>query len=274
MKSWTGSLPKSNGAIDLSDTQLACRADGLDAAVENPAGRRLEALFLARTRLAYDDWRKSYADDPDNSVLVRRLIWSFGKGEGCDNGMLTGKGIRGLQDQELEAVDSGTQVSLWHPAKASREEVLAWRRHLQSANLSQPFQQAHRQTFAMTDSDRRTRTYTNRFAAQILRQNRLYEVCRQNGWTYALQGLRDSFNVPTLNLEGWSISAELWVEPVDAESQGEQTSFPFLTTDQVCFRDHDGERLPLEGVPAVVFSEVMRDIDRIVALASVANEGV
>lgn len=267
MKAWTGSLPMSKGVIDLSGAQPACQSDGFDA-----VGRRLEALFLAPSPLAYDEWRAGYADDPVFSALAQRLIWTFGGAGENASGMPTETGIRGLQDRELETLGSGTEVSLWHPARASREEVLAWRRHLQSSSRPQPFQQAHRETFALTDSDRRTRTYTNRFAAQILHQNRLGAACRQSGWTYALQGLRDSFNVPTRNLEGWGISAELWVEPVDAENQSERASFPFLTTDQVCFRDHDGERLPLEEVPAVVFSEIMRDIDRMVALASVANE--
>lgn len=273
MKAWTGSLPMSNGAIDLSGTQPACRSDGFDADGAMTAGRSLEALFFARSPLSYDDWRAGYAEDSKSAALVRRLVWAFGGPEGCVCGMPTHRGIRGLQDRELEPFGGEIEVSLWHPARASREEVLAWRRQLQSGNTVQPFQQVHRETFVLTDSDRRTRTYTNRFAAHILHQNRLYGACRQNGWVYALQGLRDSFNVPTRILEDWGISAELWVEPVDAESQGERASFPFLATDQVCFRDHDGERLPLEDVPVVVFSEIMRDIDRMVALASVANEG-
>jgi hypothetical protein len=49
--------------------------------------------------------------------------------------------------------------------------------------------------------------------------------------------------------------------------------FLYLATDQVRFhRMHDQRPLPLADVPPLVFSEVMRDVDLFVGVASVGND--
>lgn len=60
-------------------------------------------------------------------------------------------------------------------------------------------------------------------------------------------------------------TAQFWVESVEQEASA-QGIFLFVTTDQVRFGR------PLEQVPRVVFSEVMRDVDLFVGVASVGND--
>ena len=234
--------------------------------------RKIEALFLLRQPLPYAVWRQEYAESADLAPVVTNLIWNFeGAGPPC-SGMLTDAGLRGLQDRGIEMPSQESGVSLWHPVKASAEEVLAWRHRLQALGVRQPFRQAHRESYALTEADRRTESYSKRFAAHILDQQRFAELCRSRGWAYELQGVSGGFNVPTRAIEAWELAAEFWIEPLTAEGPAAAVDgFPHLTTDQVCFRDLGGERLRLASVPEVVFSEVLRDVEYFVTGSSVGN---
>ncbi len=232
----------------------------------------IEALFLLRQPLPYAVWRERYAEPPDLAPIVSNLIWNFEGAGPARSGMLTDRGLVGLQDRDVEPQSEGTGVALWHPVMASPEEILAWRHRLQALGVRQPFRQAHRESYALTEADRRTASYSKRFAAHILDQRRFAELCQSRGWAYDLQGVEGGFNVPTLALEAWELAAEFWIEPLTTDYQGSAAdSFPHLTTDQVCFRDLGGERLRLEAVPAVVFSEVLRDVEFFVTGSSVGN---
>lgn len=247
-----------------------CPLSPPDSAVSNRDSvlRKIESLFLARQRLTYAAWRAGYAEDAELASITGSLIWSFeGAGAPC-GGMPSDGGLRGLQDREIEAPSGEAGIVLWHPVTASAEEVLAWRHRLQALGISQPFRQAHRESYALTETDRRTGSYSKRFAAHTLDQERFAMLCRQRGWSYELQGMAGGFNVPTLALEAWGLTAEFWIAPL-ATAGPAAADLPHLTTDQVCFRDLDGERLPLASVPEVVFSEVLRDVDLFVAGAGV-----
>ena len=68
----------------------------------------------------------------------------------------------------------------------------AWRRFLEEREITQPFKQAHREVYLLTAAEERTATYSNRFAAHILRQHQMAALARGRGWRYALQGAWDS----------------------------------------------------------------------------------
>lgn len=222
--------------------------------------------------LSYADWREDYAGDAELAPFVGRLIWSFEVDGAPCSGLLRDGGLRGLQDHDIDMPCREAGVALWHPVTVSAEEVLAWRHRLQALGVSQPFRQAHRESYALTEADHHTGSYSKRFAAHILDQQRFAALCRDRGWAYDLQGMAGGFNVPTLALEAWSLAAEFWIEPLPRDGAAAPARLPHLTTDQVCFRDLDGERLPLAAVPKVVFSEVLRDVELFVIGASVCND--
>jgi hypothetical protein len=74
--------------------------------------------------------------------------------------------------------------------------------------------------------------------------------------------------VPERNLR-----AEFWVDPIEEEpSTDHGFKYLYLSTDQVRFATSTGEPLALERVTAVVFSELMRDVDLFVSVASIGND--
>ena len=54
------------------------------------------------------------------------------------------------------------------------------------------FKQAHREVYLLTDAERLTDTYSNRFAAHIVRQHQFSALCRERGWQFNLMGNWDS----------------------------------------------------------------------------------
>ena len=100
----------------------------------------------------------------------------------------------------------------------------------------------------------------------------------------------------TLHLPQWGLRAEFWIEGLGADygtDTNETGVYLYLSTDQVRFyrvdvaqrtahaggggyhpgyHGQDAEPLPLEEIPPLVFSEVMRDVDMFVGVASVGND--
>jgi hypothetical protein len=136
----------------------------------------------------------------------------------------------------------------------------------------QPFKQAHREIYVLTDAERQTEFYSNRFAAHILRQHQFKALCDQRGWRFHLMGQWDSHNTPTRPLRWRDTRVEYWVDMIDdAETTGAAV-YTLISTDQVRFVAGDGTPLRLADVPPLLFSETMRDVDLFVGVASVGND--
>jgi hypothetical protein len=261
-----------------------------------PAQReRIDTLFLARKTWPLAVWRERYLDHPLVGTIARRLIWSFATGGKAVAGIWHDGCLVGVDGRPLN-LKGEPDVSLWHPIGRTTDEVLDWRDWLERREVVQPFKQAHREIYLLTDVERRTRTYSNRFAAHILRQHQFHALCAARGWKNKLRLMVDDTYPPAHRLlPGWDLRAEYWVEGAGNEygrDTNETGTYLYLSTDQVRFyridaaqlvahaggggygrwnRDAD-EPLPLVTIPPLVFSEVLRDVDLFVGVASVGND--
>jgi hypothetical protein len=263
-----------------------------------PAQReRIDTLFLAQKRWPLAVWRERYLDHPLVGTIARRLIWDFTtKGNPVagiwHDGQLVG------QDGKPLALKGDAEVSLWHSINRPMADVLAWRDQLEKREVIQPFKQAHREVYILTEAERRTGSYSNRFAAHILRQHQFNALCAARGWKNKLRLMVDDTYPPAHRfLPQWGIRAEYWVEGAGTEygtDTNESGVYLYLATDQVRFylidagqlhahasgggysarwnATGDDEPLPLDRVPPLVFSEIMRDVDLFVGVASVGND--
>jgi hypothetical protein len=242
-----------------------------------PAQReRVEALLRAERSWTLPEWRERYQDHPLLAALTRRLIWHFQLGDRTALGIWHEGWIVNPSDRPLDWLTDETRVRLWHPIGFEPEVVLAWRTWLDEHSVTQPFKQAHREIYVLTDAELSTATYSNRFASHLLKQHQLKALCDQKCWRYRLQGGFDSGCEPqaSLALPGWDLYAQFWVDPVGREPGDFSASGInlYVSTDQVRFCGPDGQPRPLTEVPALVFSEVMRDVDLFVGVASVGND--
>jgi hypothetical protein len=234
---------------------------------------RLEGMLGGRS-FALAEFRARLLDHPLLAPIVRRLIVEVRAGARATLARWAGGDLVDVVGRALPDLGPDARVQLWHPIASDVATVKAWRDALDARGVTQPFKQAHREIYVLTDAERATETFSNRFAAHILRQHVLAALCRQRGWTYRLQGAFDGFNVPTRAVEGTDLRVELAVaspEQADAETTESGIHLHVRSGELRFFR---AGRAPvrLADVPARALSEIMRDVDLFVALSSVGSD--
>ncbi|MDX2005550.1 MAG: DUF4132 domain-containing protein [Meiothermus sp.] len=246
---------------------------------------RLERLAVSGRCWSYSTFKERYLEHQLMSYLAHRLIWRLGSGEQARAGVWLGGQFVDAQGHPLDSLDSATTVSPWHPVFSPASKVLVWREFLERNEITQPFKQAYREIYLLTDAERHTQTYSNRFAAHVIRQHQFHALAQQRNWRYSLMGRWDSHNTPCLDLPGHGLRVEFWVEPVEADDEVSGSVYNLVTTDQMRFfrvNHNQGtppagwarlpDPIPLEQIPPLVFSEVMRDVDLFVGVCSVGND--
>jgi hypothetical protein len=235
---------------------------------------RIENQFLHERAWSLPVWQQRYLNHPLLGVLTRRLIWAFESGGRRDLGSWLDGGIVDVDDRPFQSLRDDTRVCLWHPIGDDRSIVLAWRTWLERHEVTQPFKQAHREVYVLTDAERATATYSNRFAAHILRQHQLAALGQERRWRYRLQGMFDGANAPTLDLPWLDLKVEFWCEGIEDQNNLSAAGiFRYVSSDSVrFFRPGGGEPVPLAEIPELVFSETMRDVDLFVGVCSVGND--
>lgn len=153
--------------------------------------------------------------------------------------------------------------------------MLAWRNRLQALEIQQPFKQAHREIYIVTDAERQTGDYSNRMAAHIVKQYSMNALAVSRGWQYSLIGPFDGGDYTEANraIPAYELDARLIVHDVkeESESLSDAGMYLYVSTDQLSFL-HAGQTVELERVPPMVFSEIVRDIDLFVGVGSVASD--
>ncbi|MBE1489528.1 DUF4132 domain-containing protein [Plantactinospora soyae] len=253
---------------------------------------RLDRQFLGQRVWQFEAWRSRYLDHPLVGTLARRLIWLVD-----DVPCAYGDGV--LRTHEDKEIAAGESVRLWHPIGREVAEVLAWRGWLEDRRVTQPFKQAHRELYLLTAAEENTRLYSNRYAAHILRQHQFHALAAARGWRNRLRLMvDDEYEPATRELPQWGLRAEFWIEGIGDDWGADTTesgAYLRLATDQVRFYPinapehyaHAGgggyeqwvhqeaeptEPVPLAEVPPLVLSEVLRDVDLFVGVASVGND--
>jgi len=260
---------------------------------------RLERQLISEGTCSLERWKPWYLDHPLVSHFATRLIWEFEDG-GEKRTVIPWQG--NLVDWAGHAVRPSEQarVRMWHPIRSDVQTILSWRCWLEDHGVRQPFKQAHREVYLLTDAERETETYSNRFAAHIIRQHQFAALCKERSWKFKVMGDWDSHNTPSLDLPRYNLQAKFDAESPEADDD-ESTSahgiYLAISTGRVEFvrleteqpnklepgpfglsfpRKFRGLRqratIRLEEVPPLVFSEVMRDCDLFVSLTSIGTD--
>lgn len=258
---------------------------------------RLERQLLFQPACPFDRWRAWYLDHPVVSTLARRLIWEFEAG-GVTRTAIYAEGKLVGPANEVAAFEPDASVRLWHPIRSDVRTVLAWRTWLEENGVRQPFKQAHREVYLLTDAERQTADHSNRFASHILAQHQFAALCRERGWQFDLMGEWDSHNVPYLDLPQLELRAEFDVEASREPETSGHGVYLTVTAGRVRFVPSGAARpgrfelrglepmprnileflnampqpVRLETIPPVVFSEAMRDCDLFTGVSSIGAD--
>ncbi|QNH63074.1 DUF4132 domain-containing protein [Hymenobacter sediminicola] len=237
---------------------------------------RLDRSFVEERRIPWPWFEQYYFRHGLLSLLARPLIWRLHHPGGTfQDALYLGGSWQDAQGQPVSAPTTDTQLQLWHPVLVPAAEVLSWRRLLEEKQIRQPLKQAFREVYLLTPPEERTSTYSNRMAAHILKQHQFNSLAKLRGWRYRLLGAYDKgydSETASLPLPTHDLTAEFWVSEVYADGEWNDTGiYNYVSTDQVRFTRADAP-VPLPQIPPLVFSEVMRDVDLFVGVASVGND--
>jgi hypothetical protein len=237
---------------------------------------RLDRSFVDERRIPWPWFEQYYVRHGLLSLLARPLIWRLHRPEGAfQDAIYLNDSWQDAHGQPVPTPEPDTQLQLWHPVLAPAAEVLAWRALLETHQIRQPLKQAFREVYLLTPPEERTATYSNRMAAHILKQHQFNSLAKLRGWRYRLLGAYDKgydSEIASLPLPAHGLTAEYWVSEVQADGEWNDTGiYNYVSTDQVRFTRGNAP-VPLPGVPPLAFSEVMRDVDLFVGVASVGND--
>lgn len=240
-----------------------------------PAQRqRIEAMLRSPRTLSVSEWRSRYLDHPLVGQMCRRLIWQFdNNGHQRLGAWLSGELVDSA-DSPISLSHDADNVQLWHPIGSNATIVQAWRKWLNKHEITQPFKQAHREIYLVTDTEVESSIYSNRFAGHIVRYSQVRALAQQRGWAAGTLVVFDpTYNKPpSISLSDWQLRAEYWLDGA-GDDYNDAGMFNFAQTDQVRFYASDRrEPLILNTIPQRIFSEIMRDVDLFVGVCSIGND--
>jgi len=113
-------------------------------------------------------------------------------------------------------------------------------------------------------------------ASHILKQHQFVTLAKGRNWTSRLLGSWDGGDEDTaeLKIPEYNLKAQFWVQSVNADDQFNDTGiWNYVSTDQIRFVNLEtNELIDLVDIPPMPFSEVLRDVDLFVGVASVGND--
>lgn len=237
---------------------------------------QMDRMFRNNRSWDYQTWKQYYLEHGITGYLATQLIWRFTANREVKDAMLhDNKWVDSRGKEVLIATDS--TVQLWHPVFAQPEEVQQWRAFLTKQQIQQPFKQAYREIYVLTPAELTTENYSNRMASHILKQHQFNSLAKGRGWRYSLMGAYDDgreMETATITLPAYHIRAEYWLAEVNADDAFNETGiWYYVSTDQVRFiNTATNQVIPLAEVPVIILSEVLRDVDLFVGVASVGND--
>ena len=220
-----------------------------DIALLLPEARaRLQSSWRRERCWRLADWRERFLDNGLVATLSRRLVWRFETAAAA-----RAKGFRAPRGRSCWRMATvvplpgpETRVRLWHPLTERVDAVMAWRERLKACEIRQPFAQAWRANYVVTDAERETRTYSNRFAGHILHQPPLIAILRKRGWIAASRVAYDEKSDAKPNrllLPAFGVAAEFWFSGVGAPSEPTDDygapNYEYVTTDRLVFHALD-----------------------------------
>jgi len=182
---------------------------------------------------------------PAGAALLSALVWQ------------DQAGTVGL----LDNVDRGGAVTAVHPFGLYERGLLGrWQQEVVRRRIKQPVKQVFRELYLLTPAERAAGGASRRFAGHVVNGKVAAQLLAGRGWS----GHGEYDDHQATRPAGAGLTAALRCELHGYFGLGE------AVTGDVQFLA-GGTPVPLDTVPAVTFSEVMRDLDLVVSVAGTAT---
>ncbi|MDR2132285.1 MAG: DUF4132 domain-containing protein [Clostridiales Family XIII bacterium] len=249
LSSVPGALKKDPYVTECKETAAALK-DQHKRAREN-----LELTMVNRDVFPFGEI-KALMKHPVVAPLLAKLVFVGIK----EDGSPVSSGVFG---EPAMCLDDTSPVRVAHPFDLYT--LGTWQDHQRSAfeqKLVQPFKQIFRELYLINEDEREAKTVSRRYAGHQVQPKKTVALLKGRLWTVDYEeGLQRVYYRENLYVKLYA--AADWFSPADIEA-------PTLET--VEFFDRKTHKaVPLEEVPPVIFSEIMRDIDLVVSVAHVGG---
>jgi len=232
--------------------------------------KNLEQSYQTKREWPFDIWVKRYWHHPLRRPMIERMIWIARDQKSLQSFMVKGASAFDNEGNSLQKCCPETVISLWHPLRDKADEVLKWQNILVNKWMAQPFKQVSRETFTLVDRERETLSYSNRFAAHVLHHTQFAVLCRKFGWKYKEHSLMDAETSAAVKLlPDFGLTVEFVLMPI---ANKKASVPPYAKTDRLLFRADDSNCRNLVDLPSVLFSEIMREVNMIIHITSIADD--
>jgi len=221
--------------------------------------RSLEEAMCRKDRFAGAELR-DLMEHPVLAPMLRSLVFV-----GTDMAGYPVDGGRALEsaDGTVVALPDAAEVRIAHPTDLlDTGEWHVWQRECFMRERIQPFKQVFRELYVPTRAECEDQTQSLRYAGHQVNPRQALSLLGQRGW------VNDPEDGPSRTFHREGIVARLvFDEPFWSPAQVEAP-----TIETVTFSDRSAYKpLPLAGIPPILFSEVMRDVDLVVSVAHVGG---
>lgn len=278
----TATLASASGvsAIELleravPDTDPAA-ADRQSRAAVADERARIESLFSTAHTWEPSTWLARYRHHRLTGWFGRSLLWDFQ----IDGAWRSGWPDPDDPDRALQRdaatfdLRAASVVRLWHPLNHPIDEIAAWRTWLTERELRQPIKQAYREIYLLTPAEQAAGDHSVRFASHLVRLGTMLALMRERRWSAKALGRWDRGDAATATRPlGLGETRACLEYSFDDHIDDRSELFPALaTTGRIWFESRSGrawDRLALDAVDPLVFSEALRDVDLFVGVSSI-----
>lgn len=199
---------------------------------------------------------------PVVAPLLDQLVFVAAEGGAMGYLVAGGQALRS-HDGSDQPLAPDVRLRIAHPHDLYQSGVWSqWQRECFTAERIQPFKQIFRELYPLTEMERHGGAVSLRYAGHQIQQRQAMALLAGRGWVASIEdgSVSRTFHDRKLTASVTFASGG-WGTPAEVDG---------LALDGVVFHaagDAWGKPLPLDAVPPIVFSEVMRDLDLVVSVA-------
>ncbi len=185
--------------------------------------------------------------------MLKNLVLISGDAVGFlgDNGLVDDMGT-------IHSLDDGAEIKIAHPFDLySKGCWKNYQKHLFENKITQPFRQVFRELYIKT-AEEMDMFHSLRYAGNQIQPAKTVGALKSRRWVADIEsGLQKIYYKENIVAQLYALAD--WFSPADIEAP---------TLEWVCFTNRKtGEEIKIAGIPDIVFSEVMRDVDLAVSVA-------
>jgi len=232
---------------------------------------RLEQYMVLERRWNLEDWTKFYLMNPVMFIYASTLVWGvFDDKNKLKNIFYVDEdaSLLDIEDDEIE-IENG-KIGMIHPLRLSEEQKSAWTAKLYEYEIVQPFQQLDRPSFLLSEADKTAKKIVRYHGKGASKGNQATQGhFERRGWRKEVSDGGCFDFSKTFKQEG--MYAFLSLEGLCIGWYDEKVMFHnihFMKIGEYAWKDE--EFIPLKDVPAIMYSEVIADME---AILEVEEEG-